>query len=226
MDAGSAFIDILIFGAVAAFLVLRLRNVLGRRMGHERDGQVERPVTEMDSNIRHDEKIVPLPGITMPDSETADGVGEIQRADRSFQPDEFCVGARTAFELILSAFSTGDRDTLRQLCNSDVYQLLDGVMADRESREETLEATLVRIKSADIIEAGMFGDKANVTLRFVSEQINVTRDAEGHAISGNHGVIDVITDIWTFTRDTRSQDPNWTLAEIRDEDPTDTEDEA
>ena len=217
MDGGSAFIEILVFGMVAAFLILRLRSVLGRRMGHERDQQPEKRQAEAsNNNARQDDKVVPLPGITRGNDPIARGIAEIQRADRNFDGDGFCVGARTAFELILSAYASGDRDTLRGLTGDSVFELLDGAMSDRESREETLESTLVRIRSTDIVGAEMRGSTAIVTLKIVSEQINVTRDAEGHAISGHHGAIDTITDIWTFSRDTRSGDPNWALTEIQE----------
>lgn len=217
MDGGSAFIEILVFGMVAAFLILRLRSVLGRRMGHERDQQPDNRSAESgNNNSRQDDKVVPLPSNTRGNDPITRGIAEIQRADRNFDGDGFCVGARTAFELILSAYASGDRDTLRGLTGDSVFELLDSAMSDRESREETLESTLVRIRSADIVGAEMRGSVAMVTLKIVSEQINVTRDSEGHAISGRHGAIDTITDIWTFSRDTQSGDPNWTLIEIQE----------
>jgi predicted lipid-binding transport protein (Tim44 family) len=226
MDGGSAFIEILIFGMVAAFLILRLRSVLGRRMGHERDQTSNQRSAENDSSASQDDKVVALPGIARGNDAVSRGVAEIQRADRNFDPAQFAVGARTAFELILSAYASGDRDTLRQLTDDSVYQVLDESMRDRESREETLESTLVRIRSADVIEAELRGSVALVTLKIMSEQINVIRDAEGHAISGQHGVIDFVTDIWTFARDTGSQDPNWRLTEIREAEPENDSGEA
>lgn len=217
MDGGSAFIEILVFGMVAAFLILRLRSVLGRRMGHERDRQPDNRQSESsNNNSRQDDKVVPLPGITRGNDPIARGIAEIQRADRNFDADGFCVGARTAFELILSAYASGDRDTLRGLTGDSVFELLDGAMSDREKREETLESTLVRIRSTNIVGAEMRGSQALVTLKIVSEQINVTCDSEGHAIAGRHGAIDTITDIWTFSRDTQSDDPNWALTEIQE----------
>lgn len=226
MDGGSAFIEILVFGMVAAFLILRLRSVLGRRMGHERDQRTEnRPAEASKADSRQDDKVVPLPGIARGNDPLARGVAEIQRADHSFDPNDFCVGARTAFELILSAYASGDRDTLRGLTNDTVFQLLDGAMTEREEREETLESTLVRIRSTDVAAAEMRGSDALVTVKIVSEQINVTRDAEGHAIAGHHGTIDTITDIWTFSRDTRSGDPNWALSEIQEPEEENASDE-
>jgi len=225
MDGGSAFIEILVFGMVAAFLILRLRSVLGRRMGHERDHRNNNGTGEQ--GTRHDDKVVPLPNVARGGDPLFRGIAEIQRADRNFDPESFTVGARTAFELILSAFASGDRDTLRQLTDESVYSTLHEAMSERERRDETLESTLVRIRSADIIAAEMRGPMAYVTVKIMSEQINVTRDAEGHAISGQTGVIENVTDVWTFARDTSSSDPNWTLVEIREPGPekADEEDE-
>lgn len=216
MDGGSAFIEILVFGMVAAFLILRLRSVLGRRTGHERDQRSENRPAETGNNRPQDDKVVQLPGIARGDDPKSQGIAAIQRVDPNFDPEGFGVGARTAFELILSAYGSGDRDTLRQLTDESVYQLLDSAMVDRESREETLESTLVRIRSTDIVDAEIRGSDALVTLKIVSEQINVTRDSEGHAIAGKTGAIDTITDIWTFRRDTQSKDPNWRLSEIQE----------
>ncbi len=216
MDAGSAFLEILFFGMVAAFLVLRLRSVLGRRMGHERD-----PKSGGDGAAPHekgapDENVIQMPAKRLSADPVERSLAEIQQADRSFDPDGFATGARTAFELIVNAFANGDRDTLRSLTSNEVYSTLDGEMRQREDAGETFESTLVRIKDAKIVGAALQGSMARVTVRFESEQINVVRDAEGHATQGQHGVIEPVTDVWTFARDTGSNDPNWTLVEIQD----------
>jgi predicted lipid-binding transport protein (Tim44 family) len=216
MDGGSAFLEILFFGMVAAFLVLRLRSVLGKRIGHERKPQTDRDETSKLEPRVNDDNVVAMPSPRNLSDPVQAGIVDIQRADRSFDPDGFAAGAKTAFELILNAFANGDRDTLRTLCSPEVYRLLDSEMQGRETREETLESTLVRIREAKIIGAKLLGNTAQVTLRIGSEQINVSRDREGHAIQGQHGVVDSVTDIWTFSRNTASNDPNWTLTEIQD----------
>jgi len=230
MGAGSAFLEILFFGMIAAFLFLRLRSVLGKRMGHERDpnarpDQIARrqagaPDAEgkraKDSKATDDNVIaMPAPRLAATDP-VARGIAEIQSADRSFDPEAFVIGARTAFELIINAFANGDRDTLRSLTSDDVFNVLEGEMRRREDAGETLEATLVGIRDVRIIEAGVHGSQAMVTLKIESEQIKVVRDGEGHAIQGQHGLIEQATDIWTFSRDVPSKDPNWALTEIRD----------
>jgi len=217
MDAGSAFLEILFFGMVAAFLVLRLRSVLGRRMGHERDPQAKGEKAVSRETPQGDDNVVAMPSPRNGSSDPVErGIAELQRADRSFDPDAFVTGARTAFELIVSAYANGDRDTLRSLTSSSVFAMLDEDMRRREQAEETLEVTVVRIRDPEIVDAGLRGSSAQVTLKIESEQIKVTRDAQGHAVQGQHGAIESVTDVWSFARDLRSGDPNWTLVEIQD----------
>lgn len=216
MDGGSAFLEILFFGMVAAFLIFRLRSVLGRRMGHERDPNAENePVSRREAPANED-NVIAMPGKQVSSDPVERGVAEIQSGDSSFDPDEFVTGAKTAFELILNAFANGDRDTLRSLTSNSVYAMMDQEMQRRETADQTLESTLVRIDDAKIVAASLRGPLAQVTLRIESEQINVMSDGDGHAVEGHHGTTEAITDVWTFARDISSSDPNWELAEIQD----------
>ena len=128
-----------------------------------------------------------------------------------FKPESFVAGAKVAFEMVITAFAGGDTKTLRPLLSNDVFEDFSGAIKSRLDKKETLESTLVGISEADIIEAELQGKTAFVTLKFVSEQINVTRDAEGEVVDGDPGGVATVTDIWTFARNTRSRDPNWTL---------------
>lgn len=223
MGDGIQFLDIILFGAIAAFLILRLRSVLGRRSGHDQSPKHD-PFRDRRKEDSPEDKVIQLPDRTSP-GEAEDlaeagvaagtpveqGLTQIKLADRSFDTKGFINGAKAAFEMIVSAFSQGDSKTLRPLLSNDVYDDFNGAIKAREERDETLESTLVGISEADIIEAELQGKTAFVTLKFVSEQINVTRDAEGEAIDGDSGGVASVTDIWTFARNTRSRDPNWTL---------------
>ncbi|MFN4090711.1 MAG: Tim44/TimA family putative adaptor protein [Alphaproteobacteria bacterium] len=217
MEGGSfPFVDIIFFAMVAAFLVLRLRSVLGRRTGHERP---QKPEYSGPSRDARNDNVVALPdrskSTVRPDSPAAAGLAQIKIADPSFSEAEFLRGARAAFEMIVTAFSSGDRDTLRPLTSGEVYANLERVIRDREKAGHALDATLVGVKSVDIVEAGIDEREAQITLQFVSEQVNVTRDGEGEVISGRTDVVDEVTDIWTFARDVRAQDPNWYLVATR-----------
>ncbi len=234
--------EIILFAAVAAFFVFKLRSVLGKRDGHEEKPRFDpfgkRP--EEDS----DDKVIPLPNrdkarrraeaVTeddlfddgdeesaaagaenAADSALAAGLAQIRRADSAFEPGSFVAGARGAFEMIVAAFAEGDTKVLRPLLANEVYENFSGAIEEREKRNETLETTLIGITGSEIIEAELDQKTAFVTVSFVSEQVNVTRDAEGEVVDGDPSHVAKINDIWTFARNTRSRDPNWSLVATR-----------
>jgi len=214
------FIDIIILAMIAAFLVYRLRNVLGKRTGNERPPQnpygPREEATPLPREANDDDTVVALPGHSVADdipadSPAADGLKAIRKAEGSFSVEEFNEGARFAFDMIVTSFANGDRDTLRPLLSDEVYENFAGAIDAREANDETMEMTLVGIRDADIIEANMDGRVAFVSVKFVTEQIEVVRDKAGEPISGDPGKVTTVTDIWTFARNTRSRNPNWTL---------------
>ncbi len=225
MGEGFQFIDIILFAMIAAFLILRLRSVLGRRQ--DNGGPPSDPFSRGPQSEPQEDNVVQLPDQSEPldiDAEPAKrepatpleaGFTQIRIADPAFDHEEFLVGARTAFEFIIQAFAEGDTETLESLLNDEVYRNFLSAIRSREAANETLENTLVRIRAADAIEAYMDGAVAFVTMKIVSEQVNVTRDAAGEVTDGDPGHITEITDIWTFGRDTNSRDPNWELVATR-----------
>jgi predicted lipid-binding transport protein (Tim44 family) len=223
MGDGIQFLDIILFAAIAAFLILRLRSVLGRRSGQDQSPKND-PFRDRRKEESPEEKVIQLPDRASPGeaedlaaagvtagSPVEQGLTQIKLADRSFDTKGFVNGAKAAFEMIVSAFSQGDSKTLRPLLSNDVYDDFNGAIKAREERDETLESTLVGISESDIIEAELQGKTAFVTVKFVTEQINITRDAQGEAVNGDSSGVSTVTDIWTFARNTRSRDPNWTL---------------
>ncbi|CAE7873347.1 Timm44 [Symbiodinium necroappetens] len=234
---GTGLLDIIILGAIAAFLVLRLRSVLGKRTGHQ-GGREYDPFHQEQMRRRQEQargrgeqggepsgeedKVVHLPDSRgdagreeaapdYGDRPGAAGLTRIKLADREFDPDQFVQGARAAFEMIVGAFAQGDAKTLRPLLSDDVYSDFAGAIEQRREAGERLETTLVGIKSADIVDADLRGKTAFVTVKFVSEQVNVTYDEEGRVVDGDPSEVETITDIWTFARNTSSRDPNWSL---------------
>jgi len=115
----------------------------------------------------------------------------------------------------VGAFAAGDAAALKPLLSDEVFENFNGAIKARAKAKETLETTLVGISSAEIVEAELQGRTALVTVKFVSEQINVTKDAEGRIVDGDPATVAAITDIWTFARNTRARDPNWTLVATR-----------
>lgn len=234
-------LEIVLLAAVAAFFIFKLRSVLGKRTGNEKPPEFDRFNRSKDGDPDSaDDKVIKMPDRgkgsrlgedelfekadhqvaeeeeeEIADSPIAAGITQIKLADRDFNPKDFIAGARGAFEMIIGAFAEGEVKTLRPLLANDVYDDFSGAIKDREGRNETLETNLIGITSADMIEAEMQQKTAFVTLKFVSEQVNVTKDSEGRIVDGDPNTVSKVTDIWTFARNTRSRDPNWALVATR-----------
>lgn len=227
---GSGLLEILLLAMVAGFLVLRLHRVLGRRTGHQPppdrfprevddsgDTVIQMPDRTRDGEEAGDDEAGPPPP-PRPAAGEPSGMTQIKIADPDFREGEFIEGARMAFEMILESFADGDKKRLKSLLGSAVY---DGFAAEIDRREkagERLETTLVSFVLADIVNAEMAGRKARLTVKFMTEQVNVLRDSKDDVVEGDASAVAKITDIWTFERDTRTRDPNWQLIETRSED--------
>ncbi|MGF1475599.1 MAG: Tim44/TimA family putative adaptor protein [Geminicoccaceae bacterium] len=212
------YIDIILFACVALFIFVRLRNVLGRRTGHERRRDVPPP-----SPSTSNDNVVSLPSRgsssgregdpfrDIGDQTLKEGLQAIHAKDRSFDLEQFVEGAKLAFEVIVESFAKGDKSTLEPLLAEDVYGGFASAIDSRDAAGETLDTELVAIRKADPVAAELAGSEARVTVRFETEQIKVTRNAEGETIDGDPERITDVVDVWTFARDTRSGDPNWVL---------------
>lgn len=213
--------EIVILAMIAAFLGLRLYSVLGQRAEHEEESiptrydptkQASPPVVvpkvhetgQADSNGREFPDIIPA---------VERGVREIAAADRRFEIIGFLEGAKAAYGMVLEAFWNADRGTLRELCDSDVYESFDAAITMREKAGETLDNTLIRIEEAVIDRASLDGTMARVAVRFVADIAAVTRDKDGTMIAGSLDDAIESRDVWTFMRDVNSGDPKWLLDE-------------
>jgi predicted lipid-binding transport protein (Tim44 family) len=224
MSEGFAYIDILFFAMVAAFIALRLRSVLGRRTGHER--RRSGGFGNARSNGATD-NVVALPDRSGPAAEAEAGIADladgdvkagltqVRFADQRFDLRAFLTGARGAFEMIVEAYGAGDKEALRPLLADAVFNGFAGAIDQRRAADQTLETQLIAIRAADVVEAGMQGSNARIAVRVTSEQVNVVRDSEGNVLDGDPGTAEDVVDIWTFERDTKSSDPNWILVETR-----------
>lgn len=226
MGDGFYFIDILIFAVIAAFLVYRLSGVLGRRHGEERQRANPYVGPRQGEPRGHDagDNVVPLPERARAVEASAAGdepiplaqrLERIRAADPNFDEKHFLRGAQAAFEMIVDAFARGDTATLRPLLSDEVYDNFAAAIRAREAAKETHETRIEQIQDIDILDARLEGRTAYVTVKFVSEQMNVTRDADGQVVDGDPERAIEVIDIWTFARNTRSRDPNWLLIETR-----------
>jgi predicted lipid-binding transport protein (Tim44 family) len=215
-------IEIVLLAMVAAFLGLRLYSVLGKRSGHEQE-HMPRNIEPRTNDRRplkdakpHVPDIVPAPAgaATMVyDSGAEAGIREILSADRDFDVGRFVDGAQAAYAMILEAFWKGDKEELKSLCDEDVYESFVEVIDAREKRGESLENQLVRIDNARISAADYRRPMARITVQFDADIAAVVKDKKGNLIGGSLSDAAETHDVWTFSRDLSSADPNWLLDE-------------
>jgi predicted lipid-binding transport protein (Tim44 family) len=224
--SGGFPVDLILFAMVAAFLVLRLRSVLGRRTGFERPRR-EGPAAYDPAGARAPgaeamAEPVPAPASTggarliVPDprSPVGQALMRIRGVDPGFDPNGFLYGAEGAFRMIVDAFARGDRQTLRMLLSDDTYAGFEGSITEREQAGETQRSEVRAMQEMAIEAADLRGTIADVTVRFVSDQVNLTTAKDGSIVAGAEAVTE-LNDIWTFQRDLQQQDPTWKLVATR-----------
>jgi predicted lipid-binding transport protein (Tim44 family) len=221
----------IIFLALAVFIFFRLRSVLGQRTGRERppydpysardavrspanDKIVTLPQRPAEPAVSRPAEPVPPPADRWKDvaesgSSVAAGLDAIAAADPTFDAKHFITGARAAYEMIVTAFAEGDRRQLRSLLSREVYDGFDAAIGERERRGETAETRFVSIDGSTVTAADLRARTAQLTVRFVSKLISVTRGRTGNVIDGNAEKVTDVTDVWTFAREVSSRDPNW-----------------
>ena len=221
--SGGFPIDLLLFGMIAAFLVLRLRGILGRRTGFERPPQPERTGGPAPASAAArqgptiDGRAEPAAAArALPDAGSPVGATllRMQAVDRTFEAPRFLQGAEAAFRLIVAGFAAGDRVQLRALLGDDTYRSFETAIAAREAAGETQRSEIRSIERASIEDAALDGTIAPITVRFVSDQIAETLCRDGKPVAGADAVAE-ITDLWTFSRDLAQPDPAWRLTAAR-----------
>lgn len=213
-------LEIVILAMIAAFLGLRLYSVLGRRAEHEEESVPQRfdtgdtqPARSPDARQAAQpapQRAIELEGV-MPAVER--GIREIANADRNFDIGQFMEGAKGAYEMVLEAFWDGDRETLRDLCDDDVYDGFVSAIDAREAAGHKLENKLIRIEETRIHSASMDNRMARIAVLFVADIATVTRDSDGNVVAGSLDDAIESRDVWTFSRNVGSSDPNWVLDE-------------
>ena len=215
-------VDLILFAMVAAFLVLRLRSVLGKRTGFERPPATEARPAGFDPRAK-----APVEGVAeeaaapaaagrgqrvVPDPRSPPGqaLARIAAVDRGFDPARFLDGAEAAFRMIVTGFGAGDRDTLRGLLSDDTYAGFEQAITAREQAGERQRNEIRALQEVAIDTADLRGTVADVTVRFVTDQINLTTGRNGEVVTGSDAVTE-LTDVWTFQRDLNAADPTWKL---------------
>ena len=226
----------IVFLALAVFVFVKLRSVLGTRTGSERPPYdpyapreapkpvpAEKPVTIQNRNneeapvLRDAEREVPAgerwAGVAPAGSAIAAGLEAIANADRGFDARHFLDGAKGAYEIIVTAFAEGDRKTLRAMLGKDLFEEFAAALNDREAKGLKMESRFVSIDKAEIKNAVLDGREARVTIDFVSQLVSAVRDKDGTVVDGSAEALTEVEDLWVFARDVSSSDPNWKLVE-------------
>jgi predicted lipid-binding transport protein (Tim44 family) len=219
-SSGGFPIDLVLFGMIAAFLVLRLRSILGKRTGLERQAPPvpPTPIRPAAGPIIEARAEPPQPAAsqTVPQAATPTGqaLARMREIDPGFDPARFLTGADQAFRMIVAAFAAGNRVALRPLLADETYKAFEQAISAREKTGETQVSEIKSMHDLSIDEAELKGRVGSVTVKIVSDQISYTQDKDGKPLTGTDAVTE-ITDLWTFERDLSQQDPAWRLVAAR-----------
>lgn len=223
MEQAFPYGDLVVLGAIAAFIILRYRSILGKKTGHD----MSKPKVKVEPP-KPQERVIQMPQkehraavvvkakedialADIDDAEISSALAKMKQTDENFTISDFMDGAKAAFDMVVEAFSTHDKDTLKSLLSKEIYKEFEESISEQQKEKRRAQNTLVSIKKAEITEAEMSKNIATITVRFDSEQINVIVDEEGKVIEGNLSDIHDIEDEWVFERDMKSRNPNWTI---------------
>ncbi len=223
MPENIPFGDLIVIAAIAIFILLRYRNILGQKTGH--DFSQKRNMT---GSAADNERVIQLPDRKTPvqkkdddielasfsdNDRLAETLGKMKAIDPQFSFQEFLEGAKAAFDMVIEAFNKRDRDTLKMLLSKEVFESFRQVIEEREEADEYVENVLVAVESAEISDAELKRSTARVTVKFVSEQMQVKKDKDGNTLPDQASATQTIEDDWVFERDMKSRNPNWTIVE-------------
>ena len=195
MSSQFGFIDIILLAMFAGFIILRLRNILGRKTGHQ-----GKPMN----------RYFPR-GTVLKDIETNLDIksGNVDEEAKK----QFLKGADIAYEAIITSFAKGDKKSLKTLLGKDLFTDFAEVIDEREKKQLKYETTFIGIKSSKVLEFKKIENIYKVTVNFVSEIITCVKDKNNQIIEGNPDNIKTVNDVWKFSKNMWSQDPTWYLIE-------------
>ena len=201
----------------AITLLWWLKSVLGQRTGFEKKGfdieAPQAPQIKPIATLKPTKLIVDdWQAIAAPGSELAKGLDLIKTAYPEFNPTEFIEGAKKAHELILIAFSHGEKKTLKQLLNDSVFISFETAIKEAQKSGNTTSLKFVGVNTSKIVSAELEKGVAAIGVDFTSEVISVTKNRLGEIIDGDEKTVSTIRELWIFERDTKTNDPNWKLA--------------
>ena len=197
MSNNFGYIDIILLGMIAGFIILRLRNILGRKTGHD---------SKMYPGFAEEKFSVPKNNVK--------SFKQNHNVLEGNEKAEFLKGAEVAYETILSSFANGDTRKLKTLLSDDMSKNFEEAILLRDKEGIKSEFTFIGIKNSSVEKYEKIKNDIFASVKFVSEVISVKRDKENKIIEGNQDTIKQVTDNWKFTRNVLNKNPNWYLSEI------------
>ena len=194
MSYSFEYIDIILLAMIAGFIFLRLRGILGKKTGYKEDISSSFPheVSEAKSNV-------------ILNSDTFDTAAK----------NDFLEGAKIAYESIITNFSKGDLKSIKSLLDKNVYDQFNEAIREKKLKNVTSETTFIGINSAEVREHNQNKNMLEVTVDFVSEIISCIKDKDNKIISGDSEKVKKVYDTWKFSKDSKSQNPNWLLIDTQ-----------
>jgi len=194
MSYSFEYIDIILLAMIAGFIFLRLRGILGKKTGYEENIQNTFPQDISETKLKNDLK--------------NDSFDEKAKKD-------FLSGAKVAYETIITNFSKGQLKDIKSLLDKNIYNQFEEAIKDRKSKNISSETTFIGVNSAEIKEHNQNKNILEVTVEFVSEIISCIKDKDNKVISGDPETVKKVHDIWKFSKDIRSPNPNWFLIDTQ-----------
>ncbi len=230
----------LVIIGIAIFVLMRLRSVLGTRTGfektrQERDAQKQNKGKTLRPQKSNEDVVVPLhpdmaenpqaeeaarnarkfdaemDRLVPDDADLRQALLDISEVDQDFSPKGFLDGAGSAYEMIVTAFAAGDKSTLKNLLDKEVFEGFEAAIDAREEKGYRIDFTFVGLPNIAYVQAELDKKAATVTIRFDAEVVSATKDSDDTLIEGHEEQVVNLADEWTFARNTRSRDPNWKL---------------
>ena len=196
MDNHFGYLDIILLAMLAGFVILRLRNILGRKTGHQGKS--------INKYLSKEMKIVK-------DVENNEAI-KTDNVDENAKK-QFLKGAEMAYEQIITSFAKGDKKSLKPLLTKEMFNRFSEVIDERKSKQLKYETTFIGLKSAKILEFKKIENIYKVSVNFVSEIITCVKDKNNQVIEGNSDTIKTVNDIWSFSKNMWSQNPAWYLVD-------------
>ena len=218
-------VDLIFFIMIAALLVFRLRNVLGRRTGNEKKPgfgfSFDAKVVDKNSNNIKEIKINKEHILnSLKKYKNLDKNGDLKRIyilNPNFSPKKFLKGAKDAFEIIVAAYAKGNLKKVKDLLSPNIFKTFSNISNQRIKKKQTLEHTLISFKSEEIKRIILKSTIVEIAVRFVTEQVNLLKNNKGQTIEGNNDYIENHIDYWIFSKDLKFSNPNWKLIVTKSE---------